>query len=94
MKVAISTERIVIGNFSVAKKRAITPFIMSLPTISTNTYEGHFYEQGLVGLMEKLKVLMQLFPKLERGYERVSNVVKAGGITTIADLEVLILIYY
>ena len=50
--------------------------------------EGHFSEQGMVKLIEGLKLLLELFPKIEKGYELVSKAVKAGGITTVADMEV------
>ena len=50
--------------------------------------EGHFFEQGLERLMEGQQILLQLFPRLEKGYEKVAKAVKAGGITTIADMEV------
>ena len=53
-----------------------------------NWDEGHFSEQGMVKLMEGLKLLLELFPKIEKGYELVSKAVKAGGITTVADMEV------
>ena len=53
-----------------------------------NWNEGHFSEQGMVKLLDGLKLLLELFPKIENGYELVSKAVKAGGITTVADLEV------
>lgn len=58
----------------------------SEPHIDWN--EGHFSEQGMVKLIEGLKLLLELFPKIEKGYELVSKAVKAGGITTVADMEV------
>ena len=56
-----------------------------------NWNEGHFSEQGMVKLLDGLKLLLELFPKIENGYELVSKAVKAGGITTVADLEVYVL---
>ncbi len=39
-------------------------------------------------LLKGQEILLRLIPKLESGYDRVSNVIEDGGITTVADLEV------
>ena len=34
--------------------------------------------------------MLNVIPKLEKGYEKVTKIIQAGGITTIADMEVCI----
>ena len=52
--------------------------------------DGYFYETGLMKLNTMTTVPLQsILPKLEKGYEKVTQIIQNGGITTIADLEVL-----
>ena len=50
---------------------------------------GHFYESGLMKLNAiNQEPILRILPKLEEGYEKVTSIIKNGGITTIADLAV------
>ena len=52
---------------------------------------GHFFENGLQSLnLKSTQIMLNVIPKLEKGYEKVTKIIQAGGITTIADMEVCI----
>ena len=54
-----------------------------------NFDEGHFFENGLQSLnLKSNQIMLNVISKLEKGYEKVTKIIMAGGITTIADLEV------
>ena len=60
-----------------------------------NFDEGYFSEKGLQSLNLKTnKIMLNVLPKLEEGYEKVTKIIMSGGITTIADLEVSELIFF
>ena len=51
--------------------------------------EGHFFENGLQSLnLKSTQIMLNVISKLENGYEKVTKIIRAGGITTIADMEV------
>ena len=51
--------------------------------------EGHFFENGLQSLnLKSTQIMLNVISKLEKGYEKVTKIIRAGGITTIADMEV------
>ena len=50
---------------------------------------GHFFENGLQSLnLKSNQIMLNVISKLEKGYEKVTKIIRAGGITTIADMEV------
>ena len=54
-----------------------------------NFDDGHFFENGLQSLnLKSNQIMLNVISKLEKGYEKVTKIIMAGGITTIADLEV------
>ncbi len=59
-----------------------------------NFDQGHFFERGLEFLNKKSNaIFLRLLPKFEQGFDKVTQIVQNGGITTIADLEVCLIFF-